>query len=68
MAINFGTGPKLKDACAWLQNDEARHERILDVAERNSVIEGLPPFQEETRRKLRKQLMARASQLPVPAE
>ena len=37
-----------------------RCESILDVTERNSVIEGLPPFQEETRRRLKEQLMALA--------
>jgi hypothetical protein len=68
MPINFGSGPKLKDACSWLRDDAARHDRILDVAERNSVIEGLPPFQDETRRKLREQLEARAARRPAPAE
>ncbi len=67
MAINFGSGPKLKDACSWLQDDEARRERILDVAERNSVIEGLPPFQAETRQRLKEQLEARTAHQPKPA-
>jgi hypothetical protein len=67
MAIDFGTGPTLKDACPWLRDDAARCESILDVTERNSVIEGLPPFQEETRRRLREQLMALASQQIKPA-
>jgi hypothetical protein len=49
---DFGTGPKLREACRWLRNDHERHARILDVAERDSVIEGLPPFQEETRRRI----------------
>ncbi len=52
MAINFGTGLALKDASPWLQDDAERLRRILDVTERNSVIEGLPPLQEETRRSL----------------
>ena len=47
--IDFGTGPTLKEACPWLRDDAERQKRIVDVAERNSVIEGLPPFQEETR-------------------
>jgi hypothetical protein len=68
MAIDFGTGPTLKEACPWLREDRTRIELILDVAERNSVIEGLPPFQEETRRRLRDQLLARASQQPKPAQ
>lgn len=52
----FGTGQPLKNACRWLQDADERHQRILDVTERNSVIEGLPPFQEETRRAILKQL------------
>jgi hypothetical protein len=68
MAIDFGTGPTLKEACPWLRDDRTRIELILDVAERNSVIEGLPPFQEETRRRLRDQLLARAAQQPKTSE
>lgn len=63
MAINFGTGPTLREACPWLRDDVARCEQILDVTERNSVIEGLPPFQEETRRRL----MAELTALAVPS-
>lgn len=68
MAIDLGTGPTLKDACPWLRDDDARHELILDVAERNSVIEGLPPFQEAMRRRLKEQLRVLASRPPMPAE
>lgn len=68
MGIDFGNGPTLKDACPCLRDERTRIEMILDVAERNSVIEGLPPFQEEFRRHLREQLMAIASQRPKPAE
>lgn len=68
MAIQFGTGPTLKDACPWLQDDQARHERILDVAERNSVIEGLPPFQEDTRRRLMAELQGLAPPQTAPRE
>ena len=68
MAINFGSGPRLKDACSWIQDGETRRDRILDVAERNSVIEGLPPFQEETRQRLKAQLKARAARQREPAE
>ncbi|MEP3479748.1 MAG: hypothetical protein ABJZ55_10910 [Fuerstiella sp.] len=60
----FGTGQPLKDACTWLQDDYERHDRILDVAERNSVIEGLPPFREETRRAILRQLQS-ISQSPA---
>ncbi len=49
-------GPTLLDASPWLQDDATRHEQILDVAERNSVIEGLPPFTEAFKDDLRRQL------------
>lgn len=42
--MEFGKGPTLREACPWLRDDAERHARILDVVERNSVIEGLPPF------------------------
>jgi len=66
----FGTGTTLREACPWLRNDRERRERILEVTERNSVIEGLPPFREETRRRLIEQLktMTASSTHPAPAE
>ena len=60
----FGSGPLLKESCRWLRDDAERHKRILDVTERDSVIEGLPPFQEETRERLLEQLVA----MTEPAE
>jgi hypothetical protein len=68
MAIDFGTGPILKDACPWLRDDARRHEEILDVTERDSVIEGLPPFAEETWRQLREKLSAMSARQPTPRE
>lgn len=56
--IDLGKGPTLREACSWLRDDAERHERILDVVERNSVIEGLPPFREETRQRMLHQLAA----------
>ena len=61
MALDFGTGPTLKDACPWLRDDRARIEIILDVAERNSVMEGLPPFGEEFRKRLKDHLLSLCS-------
>lgn len=58
----FGSGPLLKDACRWLRDDRERHQRILEVTERDSVIEGLPPFQEETRQRMLEQLTAMTAQ------
>lgn len=52
----FGSGPTLVEACPWLRDAEERHRRILDVVERDSVIEGLPPFREETRQRIAEQL------------
>ena len=46
---DFGKGPTLAEANPWLRDEAERIERILDVTERDSVIEGLPPFSEETR-------------------
>lgn len=54
--ILLGKGPTLKEACPWLQDDARRYEQILDVTERDSVIEGLPPLQEKTRQRILRQL------------
>ena len=56
----FGTGPTLRDACPWLRDESERHARILEVTERNSIIEGLPPFREETRQRILSQLQFQA--------
>lgn len=68
MALEFGNGPTLREACSWLHDDVARHTRILDVTERNSVIEGLPPFREETRRRLMAELQALRAPSPERGE
>jgi hypothetical protein len=65
---DFGKGPALEKANPWLRNEAERVERILDVTERNSVIEGLPPFSEEMRRKLREQLTSPDEPGRAPAE
>ena len=56
LSLHLGAGPTLLEACPWLQDDHIRHERILDVAEPNSVIEGLPPFTDQFRDRLRAEL------------
>ena len=68
MAIEFGAGPTLKDACPWLRDDVARHQRFVDVTERNSVIEGQPPLQQETRRLLMARLQGLVQPQSMPAE
>jgi hypothetical protein len=64
---NMGTGPTLREASPWLQNEAERHERILDVTERNSVIEGLPPFDPATREKIRLRLKSISAATPQSA-
>ena len=65
-----GSGPSLIDTSPWLRDPAERHRRILDVAERNSVIEGLPPFTDETREKIRAELESLSAAAPesVPAQ
>jgi hypothetical protein len=65
---NLGKGVILKDAFPQFRNSESRIEQILTVAETDSVIEGLPPFDEETRNRLRQQLRNHSERCPTPAE
>ena len=64
----FGKGPTLQEANPWLRDEAERIDRILDVTDRNSVIEGLPPLSEEMRRRLRKELTDAAGPGRAPAE
>ena len=57
----FGKGPPLIETCPYLRDAAERIERILDVTERNSVIEGLPPFGPESRERMRSELAAIAA-------
>jgi hypothetical protein len=66
--LDFGKGPTLEQANPWLRDEAERIDRILDVTERNSVIEGLPPFSEEMRRKLRDELTGADRPGRAPAE
>jgi hypothetical protein len=65
---NFGKGPTLKEASPSLRDDASRIERILTVTEVNSVIEGLPPFDSETRERIRRALMSRCEPDAKPAQ
>ncbi|TSC59980.1 MAG: hypothetical protein Greene041662_310 [Candidatus Peregrinibacteria bacterium Greene0416_62] len=47
--MTFGTGVSLRQFSTHLRNDAARHQIILDRVERDSVIEGLPRFNEKSR-------------------
>ena len=66
--IDFGKGPTLKEASPYLRDDETRIERILLVTEINSVIEGLPPFTEELRQRLRDRLRRLFGHARAPSE
>lgn len=65
---HFGKGPTLKEASAELRDTPSRIERILTVTEINSVAEGLPPFREETRDRIRERLSRSASPSAKPGE
>jgi hypothetical protein len=65
---NFGKGPTLKEASPRLRDEQARIERILMVTEINSVAEGLPPFDRETRERLRERLTRLSAPVPAPTE
>jgi hypothetical protein len=65
---NLGKGAILKDAFPRFRNDELRIEQILTVAETDSIIEGLPPFDEDIRNRLRRQLKDHDELCPAPAE
>lgn len=47
--MTFGTGKPLRQFSPILRDDKKRRELILDRVERNSVIEGLPKFDENIR-------------------
>lgn len=53
-----GTGPTLRDSSPYLRDDAECIARILDVTERNSMIEGLPAFNEALRLTIRGELEA----------
>ena len=65
---NFGKGPTLKEAVPQLCDDKSRIEQILIVAETDSVSEGLPPFDDAIRDRLRQRLNSRCEPCPTPAE
>lgn len=64
----FGKAPALIDHSPFLRDNAERAERILDVVERNSVIEGLPPLTEELRERLRRELIDANAPRPTPDE
>ena len=65
---DFGKGPTLMESNPWLRDEAERIERILDVTNRNSVIEGLPPLTAEVLDGLRRELATGFEPLSAPAE
>lgn len=54
--MTFGKGTILRQHSPFLRNHKERARRIVDAAERNSVIEGLPRFGQERKERLVKKL------------
>lgn len=65
--MHFGAGPTLKQVSPHLRDHRARIDRILTITETDSVIEGLPPMQEETRQRIRRRLTELAEPSPERA-
>jgi hypothetical protein len=63
---SFGNGPTLKDASPWLQDDEERANAILTATEINSVAEGLPPLEDETRQRIRDRIIQTSARVREP--
>ena len=51
-----GKGPSLRETSPYLRDEAECIARIIDVAERNSMIEGLPPFDDALRDLVRRDL------------
>ena len=68
MSINFGIGIPLSESRPELRDPQSRREIILDVVERDSVIEGLPPFSAETRQRILERLTVSDVPSPTPGE
>jgi len=50
--VYFGKGKRLIDVSKYLRDPKKRWAMILDAAERNSMIAGLPPFTEKMKKEL----------------
>jgi hypothetical protein len=65
---DFGKGLTLTQVNPWLRDEAERIERILDVTERNSIIEGLPPLSMEVLDGLRRELAVGSELGQAPGE
>ena len=54
--VTFGTGISLRQFSKKLRNSDTRQRIILDRAERNSIIEGLPRFTKQTKQECLREL------------
>jgi len=54
--MTFGTGKPLRQLSPALRNTSQRRQLILDRVERDSVIEGLPKFDDDIRRDCLKEM------------
>ena len=54
---DFGKGKRLRDYCPDLRDPKKFCDQILEVVRRDSVIEGLPDFDEAFEAYLRQRLM-----------
>jgi len=54
--MTFGKGLTLRQYSPFLRDKKERARRIVDAAERNSVIEGLPRFGKERKEHFMKKL------------
>ncbi|MFH0770101.1 MAG: hypothetical protein V1926_01855 [Candidatus Peregrinibacteria bacterium] len=54
--MTFGTGIPLRQHSPSLRSNKERAVRIVDAAERNSVIEGLPRFGKQRRAQMIRKL------------
>jgi hypothetical protein len=57
--MTFGKGKTLRQSSKYLRNPQERSRRIVDVTERNSVIEGLPRLTPARRQGLLRKLTHR---------
>ncbi|MBI3618688.1 hypothetical protein HY213_01485 [Candidatus Peregrinibacteria bacterium] len=54
--MTFGKRATLWEHSPFLRKKNERAARIVDAAERNSIIEGLPPFGKHRRQRMIKEL------------
>ena len=61
---NRSSSKTLLQGCKWLQNDDVRNAAILEVVERNSIIEGLPRLSQAFRQRVGRKYRSLNGQQP----